>query len=82
MWTSVRRACPPAAQVRTYLGAPLRWMDGSYLGTVCLLDSQPKESVSFKDCEPLMRAADDVMCEFAHHVHFSPSSVTDVAATK
>jgi len=55
---------PPS--VRTYLGAPLRWLDGSYLGTVCLLDSRPANApISFAQCEPLMRAADIVIQEYA-----------------
>lgn len=54
--------------LRTYLGAPLRWTEGTechYLGTVCLLDTRPKESMSCKDCEPLMLAADKVIREYA-----------------
>lgn len=70
-------AGPPS--VRSYLGAPLRWLDGTYLGTVCLLDSKPC-SISVQQCEPLMAAADEVIREYAGacQATASPASPLDL----
>ena len=55
-------------------------MDGSYLGTVCLLDTRPKASMSSLECEPLMQAAERVMQEYAKVCHVSPTATIDLPA--
>jgi len=71
-------AGPPC--VRTYLGAPVRWLDGSYLGTVCLLDTRPKTAMSCDECAPLMRAAEQVMREYARGCDRSPPGTMELSA--
>lgn len=52
-------------QVRFYAGAPLRCRDGLNLGTLCLLDTRPRE-FSPEQCELLRDLADCVEEEVCH----------------
>ena len=48
--------------LRFYAGAPLRTQDGHNLGTLCVIDQEPRE-FSDEDCEVLAELADVVMDE-------------------
>ncbi|MBP6781928.1 MAG: GAF domain-containing protein, partial [Ottowia sp.] len=49
-----------ARGIRFYAGAPLRTREGQVLGTLCLLDTQPR-TLSPRDVMLLQNMADDVM---------------------
>lgn len=53
-----------APHIRFYAGAPLRSVDGSNLGTLCILDTNPRKEFSSKDQETLQFLAREVIRRF------------------
>ena len=48
--------------MRFYASAPVVLVKelGGYVGAVTIVDSTPRDTFSFENCEPLMRLADEV----------------------
>jgi predicted PurR-regulated permease PerM len=58
--------------IRFYAGAPLRDAEGHILGTLCLLDTQPR-TMSLRDAKLLESLADEVMVPLRHRTRSNTS---------
>jgi predicted PurR-regulated permease PerM len=58
--------------IRFYAGAPLRDAEGHILGTLCLLDTQPR-TMSLRDAKLLESLADEVMVPLRHRARSNTS---------
>ncbi|MEM9296571.1 MAG: GAF domain-containing protein [Planctomycetota bacterium] len=55
---------PP--HLRFYAGAPIRWTDGQHIGSLCTLDTRPRNP-SAKQIERLIELAQEVSYAIDHH---------------
>lgn len=56
-------------QVRFYVGAPLIYGSGTYLGTISILDKNPRQQFFLEDCIVLEQKAAEVVTMIKDHEH-------------
>ncbi len=66
--------------VRFYAGAPLIAANGSHLGTLCVMDQQPRQTFGDQECAILARLAKLAAAEIEVAVYSVPKSVRAAAA--